>query len=207
MLPKVKDQLLVPCVEYMVEYDKPPYDDFYVKPFSTASGYFWYFPLNGKIAYVGAGDYYRKHMEELNKFNNKHGGKILKKIGRPIRLSSPESCQPFTKGNVVGVGEAIGTVFPLIGEGIIPSLQCAELLKKNINNIPQYIEDVKKEFKVYSDVFRVIKLKMNNNLNPYNFILNSGSIWKTYRTMRKQEERFGLEVKMKDMAEILLTQL
>lgn len=207
MLPKVKDQLLVPCVEYMVEYEKPPYDDFYVKPFATASGYFWYFPLNEKIAYVGAGDYYRKHMEELDKFNNKHKGKIIKKIGRPIRLSSPESCQPFTKGNVVGVGEAIGTVFPLIGEGIIPSLQCAELLKRNIHNIPQYVEEVKKEFKVYSDVFKVIKLKMNNNLNPYNFVLNSGSIWKTYSTMRKQEQRFGLEVKIKDMAEILLTQL
>ena len=146
-------------------------------------------------------------MEELDEFNNKHGGKIIKKIGRPIRLSSPESCQPFTKGNVVGVGEAIGTVFPLIGEGIIPSLQCAELLKRNIDNIPQYVEEVKKEFKVYSDVFKVIKLKMNNNLNPYNFILNSGSIWRTYRTMKKQEERFGLEVKLKDMAEILLTQL
>lgn len=207
MLPKIKDQLLVPCIEYMVEYENLPYDDFYVKPFSTASGYFWYFPLMKNTAYVGAGDYYRKHMEELDYFNKKHGGKIIKKIGRPIRLSSPEACQPFTQGNVVGVGEAIGTVFPLIGEGIIPSLQCAEILERNIDNIPKYVEEVKEQFKVYSDVYKVIKLKMNNKLNPYSFIRNSGAIWNTYHTMKKQEQRFGLEVRMKDMAEILLTQL
>ena len=72
MLPKINDQLLVPCVEYIVEYEKLPYDDFYVKPFSTASGYFWYFPLMKNTAYVGAGDYYRKHNEELDYFNKKH---------------------------------------------------------------------------------------------------------------------------------------
>ncbi|MCH2380102.1 MAG: NAD(P)/FAD-dependent oxidoreductase [Nitrososphaerales archaeon] len=207
MLPKINDQLLVPCVEYMVEYEKLPYDDFYVKPFSTASGYFWYFPLMKNTAYVGAGDYYRKHNEELDYFNKKHGGKIIKKIGRPIRLSAPEVCQPFSKGNVVGVGEAIGTVFPLIGEGIIPSLQCAEILHRNIDNIPRYEEEVKEHFKVYSDVYKVIKLKMNNKLGPYTFIKNSGAVWSTYKTMKEQEERFGLEVRVRDMAEILLTQL
>jgi len=27
-------------------------------------------------------------------------------------------CKPFYKGKVVGVGESIGTVYPLLGEGI-----------------------------------------------------------------------------------------
>ena len=69
------------------------------------------------------------------------------------------------------------------------------------------MEEVKEHFKVYSDVYKVIKLKMNNKLNLYTFILNFGAIWTTYRTMKKQEERFGLEVRIRDMAEILLTQL
>ena len=48
---------------------------------------------------------------------------------------------------------------------------------------------------------------MNNKLNLYTFIKNSGAVWTTYRTMKKQEKRFGLEVRIRDMAEILLTQL
>ena len=44
-------------------------------------------------------------------------------------------CQPFTVGKVVGVGESIGTVYPMLGEGIIPSMQSVELLVENLDDL------------------------------------------------------------------------
>ena len=119
----------VPCVEYKVNYPggKTPFEDFFIRPFNQLSGYFWYFPLEKGSAYVGAGDFKKDQNEFVDKFNSEHPGQIEPKIGRPIRISPPKYCEPFYLGNVVGCGESIGTVFPLLGEGIIPSLQCAQL--------------------------------------------------------------------------------
>ena len=50
--------------------------------------------------------------------------KVVKKIGRPIRLAPSKHMEPFFDGNIIGVGESIGCVFPMLGEGIIPSLIC-----------------------------------------------------------------------------------
>jgi len=43
-------------------------------------------------------------------------------------------CLPFYKGKVVGVGESIGTVYPILGEGIIPSMMCADIFVKNLGD-------------------------------------------------------------------------
>ena len=40
--------------------------------------------------------------------------------------------EPFTSGNVIGVGESIGCVFPMLGEGIIPSLLCCDLFLETL---------------------------------------------------------------------------
>ncbi len=203
LLPRIKEQMLVPCVEYMIDYHEhgmTPYNDFFVKPFPRNSGYFWYFPLGDHVAYVGAGDYFRKHNDVLDAFNSEHGGTIKKKIGRPVRLSSPFLCQPFSQGNVVGVGESIGTVFPILGEGIIPSLHCAELLVENLEAIPQYEVSVLKKFKVFHDVYRLIKLKINDELST---LRHARLMWNTYQTMRTQEDRFGMQVKLNDLRAII----
>ncbi len=206
MLPKINEQLLVPCVEYKVEYDKIPFDDFYVRPFDTNSGYLWFFPLQNNIGHIGAGDYHRKHNEALESFMEKYKGKIIKKVGRPIRLSAPQLCKPFSKGNVVGVGEAIGTVFPLMGEGIIPSLHCAEMLKENLNDIETYEQRVLEKFSSYTDIYKIIKLKMDDKISVFSMLKYSGILWNLYRTMKSEEERFGLEVRMRDLMAIMLSQ-
>ena len=103
------------------------------------------------MAHIGAGDYKKQHVQQTNEFLKKYGGKIVKTVGRPIRLATPDLCEPFYHGKVVGVGESIGTVYPLLGEGIIPSMVCADLFVKNIGNNEQYRKDVLKYFSVYED--------------------------------------------------------
>ncbi len=63
-------------------------------------------------------------------FLKKHGGKVLKTKGRPIRFATPDRCKPYYSGKVVGVGESIGTVYALLGEGIIPSMQCVDIFSR-----------------------------------------------------------------------------
>ncbi|MHB8566601.1 MAG: NAD(P)/FAD-dependent oxidoreductase [Nitrososphaerales archaeon] len=200
-LPKVKDDLWVPCVEYKVEYgDKTPYQDFYIKPFEGLAGYFWYFPLEKGAAFVGAGDYRKKQNESVDQFNKEHGGKILKKIGRPIRISPPKYCEPFFVGKVVGCGESIGTVFPLLGEGIIPSLQCAQLLCANLDDLDAYREAVLKKFEYFNYVYDIIQLKF---AGKFNVVKHFPLMVRTYREMKKMEDRFGLKVRMNDFKQIM----
>ena len=203
-LPKIKEDLWVPCVEYKIDYGKQgaPYQDFYIKPFEGLAGYFWYFPLEDGSAYVGAGDFKKRHNEFLDDFNSKNSGRIVKKIGRPIRISPPKYCEPFYIGNVVGCGVSIGTVFPLLGEGIIPSLQCAELLCENLEDFGAYRERVLSKFQYFNYVYEIIKLKF---AGKFSMVRHLPLMLKTYREMKKMEDRFGLVVRMNDFKEIIST--
>lgn len=201
LLPKIKDDLLIPCVQYRVKYKELPFDDFYVKTFPTLSGYFWYFPLGDGTCHIGAGDYNHKHNEEIDSFLKRYPGEIVKKNGRPVRITPPSLCQPFYDGKIVGVGESIGTVYPMLGEGIIPSLQCAELLVENLQDLPRYREEVLKHFKVYDLVYRFIKSKIDGN---FSLPLHAKSLWTIYRYMRTREDRYGMEIRMLKIMKIVL---
>lgn len=201
LLPKIKDDLLIPCVQYRVKYKELPFDDFYVKTFPTLSGYFWYFPLGDGTCHIGAGDYNHKHNEEIDSFLKRYPGEIVKKNGRPVRITPPSLCQPFYDGKIVGVGESIGTVYPMLGEGIIPSLQCAELLVENLQDLPRYREEVLRHFKVYDLVYRFIKSKIDGN---FSLLLNAKSLWTIYRYMRTREDRYGMEIRLLKIMKIVL---
>ena len=131
--------------------DGPPIDDFYVKPFPRDSGYLWYFPLEKGHGYVGAGDFDKKQVEYVDGYNKAHPGEVEKRIGRPIRFLSPGYCEPFYEGNVVGVGEAIGTVFPMLGEGIIPSIQCCDILMETMPDFKKYRAKVLKHYQIFDE--------------------------------------------------------
>ena len=201
LLPNIKEDLIVPCMQYKVKYIDPPFDDYYIKPFPGLSGYFWYFPLGDGFYHIGAGDYYQRHNEEIANFLKKYPGEVVKKNGRPVRISPPSLCEPFYEGKVVGVGESIGTVYPILGEGIIPSLQCADLLLENLNDLPNYRKRVLEHFKIYTLVYKIIKLKIERKFNvPSNFL----SLWSIYRYMKTREERYGMDIRMRKMLKIVI---
>lgn len=201
-LPRVKNETWIPCVQYKVRYPhgKEPFDDFYLQAFPSMSGYFWYFPLGNGQAHIGAGDFARNHNQFVNEFLNKHDCEIVKKVGRPVRLTPPQNCEPFTDGRKsIGAGESIGTVYPLLGEGIIPSTWCAELLVQNLHDFPAYRAAVLEKFKIYSLVFKFIMLKMTGK---FNMIKHGMDMLKLYRHMKREEDRYGMKVKMSDMLKV-----
>lgn len=200
-LPKLEDDEVIPCVEYKVRYNGcPPWDDFYIKPFPNDTGYLWYFPLRHGEGHVGAGDVRLRHVESLEAFNRKYPGLHLTKMGRAIRFTPPEKCRPFSSGKVVGVGESIGTVFPLLGEGIIPSLHSADILYESLPDLVEYERRVLANFAVFSDIHRLVKLKHSHNLSLWR---DFPIIYKAYRYMKEREERFGMTIKAGDLRKIL----
>ena len=165
-LPRIKDDFVIPTYEYKIKYeDGVPFDDFYLSAFPNITGYFWYFPLEDNYAHIGSGDFLKTHVKVTNEFLEKYGGKVVKTVGRPLRLTSSDLCKPFYQGKVVGVGESIGTVFALLGEGIIPSMACVDIFVRNIGNNEKYEKEVLEYFKIYSKVYNFIYLKMHKQFH------------------------------------------
>ena len=199
-LPKLKEDFFLSTYEYKVEYeDKVPYDDFYIEPFPGMSGYFWYFPLGEKFAHIGAGDYNKQHMKATDAFLKKHGGKVIQTKGRPIRLATPDKCKPYYSGKVVGVGESIGTVYALLGEGIIPSMQCVEIFLKNMNDFNAYEKAIEKHYKVYAKVFNFVHAKIQKN---FSFLKALPDFIAIFIYMKKNEDRFGMKIKVSDLMKV-----
>ncbi len=199
-LPRLARDFHLPTYQYKVEYDNGvPFDDFYLKPFASMSGYFWYFPLGKNLAHIGAGDKNRAHITETNAFLKKYGGKVIKTVGRPIRLATPDMCEPFYHRKVVGVGESIGTVYPLLGEGIIPSMTCADIFIENLGNNERYRRAVLEQFSIYPKVLSFVRNKMESK---FGILKHFGDLIAIYRYMKKNEKRFGMEIRMTDMMKV-----
>jgi flavin-dependent dehydrogenase len=62
-------------------------------------------------------------------------------------MSSPYNSKPFVVSDrIVGVGESIGTVSPLGGDGNLYAMQCAEMLVENWDDLDKYSQSVLKKF-------------------------------------------------------------
>jgi flavin-dependent dehydrogenase len=136
----------------------------------------------------------------VEQFLKKNDCDIIKKVGRPVRLTPPAKSQPFTDGGKsVGVGESIGTVFPLLGEGIIPSTWCAELFVQHMHDIRAYRQAVLQKFRIYALVFKFIQLKIAGRFSALNNCLD---MLRIYYHMKTNEERYGMNVNIADMLQI-----
>jgi len=195
------NDMVIPCVQYLVKYDRAPFDDFYVEPFDSYTGYLWYFPLKEGEAYVGAGDAI-KHQEARCKlfFDSYPATEVVRKMGKPIRVASPKAVTPFRRGNVVGVGEAVGTVFPILGEGILPSIICAKILAENLGDLDAYEREVKERFSVYDDAYNFILKKMHHTANLFNTL---GPMIRIFMFFRRHQELTGVDPGLKETLEVL----
>jgi len=200
LLPKIQGDISIPSVEYQVKSKELPYDDFYLRPYDGLSGYFWLFPLGDGMAHVGAGDYFGKYRGELEAFIKKYNCEVVRKIGRPVRVSPPLYCQPFLSGKVVGVGESIGTVYPMLGEGIIPSMQCVDTFVEKMDNLEEYTQAVLRKFEIYAKVYRFIKAKLDGTFSLLRYWPTLLSI---FAHMKRNETRYGLQIKLMDIFKVM----
>lgn len=200
LLPKVKEDLMIPSLEYQVKSKDLPYDDFVIKPYPGLTGYWWYFPLGDGMAHVGAGDLRGRYRGELDQFVKKYNCEVIRRIGRPVRVTPPKFCEPFFSGKAVGVGESIGTVYPMLGEGIIPSMQCVDLFVDHIGDPQGYRTAVLEHFAIYAKVYKFVKAKIEGRFSMMRMWPTLLSI---FLYMRSNERRYGLETRMSEFYKIV----
>ncbi|WP_393971994.1 hypothetical protein OXIME_000593 [Oxyplasma meridianum] len=162
-LGKHTSDLLMPAREYLT--DSAHHSDFYFYFFEGGKGYYWEFPL-GDHYHIGSGavdlemiDSYLKPVPHL------------RVTGRKIRLKP--LFDQISRDNVIGTGEAIGTVSPITGEGIIPSLKSAEILfqclRKNddLEEVKiKYSGEIIKNFRSYPELYRLLsKVQRGENFH------------------------------------------
>ncbi|KUG20241.1 MAG: hypothetical protein KO206_08705 [Methanomicrobiaceae archaeon] len=126
-------------------------------------GYCWLFPLGNHRFHLGAGGFPKQcgdlhQMLESAGFldgNDRMAGCRTEQIcgcESTIRLTGPLGARPHVAPDspsgcpVWGVGESIGTVSPISGEGITHALQCAALYLAHERDARAYSEAVVREF-------------------------------------------------------------
>ncbi|MDV3244501.1 MAG: NAD(P)/FAD-dependent oxidoreductase [Nitrososphaerales archaeon] len=199
LLPKIQEDVVIPSLEYQVKSKDLPYDDFVIRPYEGITGYWWYFPLGDGTAHVGAGDLRGRYRGELDEFVRKYNCEVVRRIGRPVRVTPPKLCEPFFEGKVVGVGESIGTVYPMLGEGIIPSMQCVDLFVEHLGDREGYRRAVLEHYAMYAKVYDFIKAKIDDR---FSLMRMWPTLLSIYRYMKRNERRYGLQVRLSDFYKI-----
>jgi flavin-dependent dehydrogenase len=198
--------MVLPTFQWLVKYDDLPFDDFYIEPFNSFSGYLWYFPLGDHNAFVGAGDIWKQHRRRVEAFLEKYPPKErVRTMGKPIRVAAPRSVFPHTKGNVAGVGEAVGTVYPILGEGILPSMLAADMLAESLEDLNSYERSILSKFSAYDLSYDYIRRKLSHTDNLLNSLIpairiflwfkrnfmvtgvNPG-LWETFKVLRPRKK-------------------
>ena len=200
LLPKVKDDLVIPSFEIQVKSKELPYDDFVIRPYPGLTGYWWYFPLGDGMAHVGAGDLLGRYRGEMEEFVMKYHCEVVRRIGRPVRVTPPKLMEPFFDGKVTGVGEAIGSGSAMVGEGIIPSMQCVNLFVDNLGDMEGYRKAVLDHYAIYAKVYDFIKAKVEGR---FSLMKMWPTLLSVFLYMRGNTRRYGLETRLGDFYKIV----
>lgn len=119
-------------------------------------GYAWCFPLGGMGYHIGCGTLLgdpARYLNELGWLPRGAAGRatgVLCACSGLLRLTGPHGCRPFyvngPSSSTWGVGEAIGCVAPLAGDGIVPGMKSVKLMLEHWQDPDAYTAAVLKEF-------------------------------------------------------------
>ena len=163
LLPPCRSDLTLPTLQHRVTVEPRGDERFAAGVYGNdvpGLGYLWVFPLGGDEYHVGVGGIGLASPENLmERFYREMSGKFafsrICGCRGAVRVASPFYSGPlYTESRrrdgapalVVGVGEAIGTVTPFTGEGIVPSLECARILAARLSDPAGYARAVLSRF-------------------------------------------------------------
>lgn len=190
-LPAIREDILLPCVQWRIQTDAPLENRIRL----GGIGYAWCFPLANHEFHIGCGSLIsdpRKIVEELGWVGKNDSRTILCACTGKIRLTAPQYSQPFVIDErdraMWGVGEAIGCVAPLAGDGVIPGMKSVQILLQWWDDPKGYTEAILREFSWMMPERRVIdKLR---GTGP----LGMKEAW----VLRKNSKRMGMRVGLKE---------
>jgi len=109
-------------------------------------GYAWSFPLGCNLRHIGCISHLKDPASLLQ------GCHLLEDaVGPPVcrcrsllRVTAPSGALPFVSPDrkIWGVGEAIGCVYPIVGDGIVPAFESVRLLFSHMDDPDAYTAEV-----------------------------------------------------------------
>ena len=199
LLPAIKDDIIMECCQYLIETKEPLANRIRL----GGIGYAWCFPLSGSLYHVGCGSLLadpQQILGELGWLENSsahYEKKILCRCSGKIRLTGPHQSLPFVNGGcsegVWGIGEAIGCVAPLAGDGIVPGMQSVQLLLESWDDPLKYKEAVLGKFCWMKNERGVIdKLRKAEGMGLRDALV-----------LKKNSKRMGMQVGLREAVALL----
>lgn len=131
LLPPAVDDLVVPTSQIRIESGETTPSIIAGGP-DFFGGYTWVFPIGDGTAHIGGGGISYETAGSSDRLIARGKGTVRCGCVGRIRTSGPAGALPFYdivgSTMIVGVGESIGCVSPLLGEGITPAMVSAKLL-------------------------------------------------------------------------------
>jgi flavin-dependent dehydrogenase len=195
-LPPVKEDILSSCIQYCVQ----SREEIEPRVEPTKIGYAWCFHLTNNRYHIGCGSltenpsHILKELGWHDKYQLNPGRNILCGCAGKIRITGPHHSEPFVSEGlsegIWGVGESIGCVGSVVGDGIVPGMRSAQILLKNWDNPDSYRDSILREFSwIHNERKLVDKLR---NMAP----LNMGDAW----VLKNNSKRIGMNVGLTEAA-------
>jgi flavin-dependent dehydrogenase len=195
-LPPIENDILLPCVQRRVITSELLENRIRL----GGIGYAWCFPLAKHGYHIGCGSLTGNPDGALKKLGwlpaNPKWTIVCACKGK-VRLTGPRFSQPFvvdgTRDGIWGVGEAIGCVAPVAGDGVVPGMKSAQILLEHWSDPDGYTAAILKEFEWMHKEREVInKLRTAARLNL-----------KDAWVLKKNARRMGMQVELKDALVLL----
>lgn len=150
LLPTIPDDRVLPCVQYRVQTDSPLKNEVRL----GGIGYAWCFPLWENTYHIGCGNLLKDPRDVIRKLGWVRGNpsgdsrRVVCRCTGNVRVTAPHYATPFVSedGRTWGVGEAIGCVGPLAGDGVVPGMRSVRLLLAHWNDPHGYRKAILREF-------------------------------------------------------------
>jgi flavin-dependent dehydrogenase len=193
-LPPIQRDILLPCIQHRMQTEKPLENRIKL----GGIGYAWCFPLGQHGYHFGCGSlagHPKKLFKQLGWMGDGPSSpetKTLCSCSGKVRLTGPHDALPVVadgpKDGTWGVGEAIGCVAPLAGDGIVPGMRSVRLLLENWDDPQGYTRAILKEFEWMQKERAVIDKLLQRS--P----LGIKDAW----VLRKNSRRMGMRVGLKE---------
>jgi len=193
-LPPIADDIVLTCVQYRLKTAQPLENKIHL----GRIGYAWCFPLSGGRYHIGCGSLVadpKARIDALGLREPAAGGRqtVICECAGKIRLAGPQGSAPFVAADIWGVGEAVGCVAPLAGDGIVPGMKSVQLLLRHWNDPAGYTQAILKEFHWMNGERRVLeKLRKGRPLGIRDALV-----------LKHNSRRMGMRVTLSDAAKLL----
>jgi flavin-dependent dehydrogenase len=199
LLQPIDDDIVMGCRQYLIDTKESLENRIKL----GGIGYAWCFPLSSDVYHIGCGSllenpqHILKGLGWLESTAPLHQKKTLCNCTGKIRLTGAWHSQPFVSDRsgeeVWGIGEAIGCVAPLAGDGVVPGMRSVQLLMENWDKPRGYEKAVLREFRWMKDERTVIdKLRRSEGVG-----IREANI------LRKNSKRMGMQVGLREAVALL----